>query len=58
MNSIRTSHDLESSLNRGDIVLYPTDTVWGLGCLVSKKEQVSKVYAIKERSRNQVIILL
>ena len=58
MNSIRTSHDLESSLNRGDIVLYPSDTVWGLGCLVSKKEQVSKVYAIKERSRNQGIILL
>ena len=58
MKAILTIHDLERCLNRGGIVLYPTDTVWGLGCLVSKKDQVSKVYAIKERSRNQGIILL
>ena len=58
MKSICTSQELENSLNQGDIVLYPTDTVWGLGCLVYNKEQVSKIYAIKERSRDQGIILL
>lgn len=58
MKPIRSSQDLEQCLNNGDNVLYPTDTVWGLGCLVSKKNQVSKIYTIKERSRDQGIILL
>lgn len=58
MKPILSSQDLEKCLNQGDIVLYPTDTVWGLGCLVSNKEQVSKVYAIKERARDKGIILL
>lgn len=58
MKPIRSSQDLEQCLNQGNIVLYPTDTVWGLGCLVSNKDQVSRVYAIKERSREQGIILL
>ncbi len=58
MKPIRSSQDLEQCLNQGNIVLYPTDTVWGLGCLVNNKDQVSKVYAMKERSRDQGIILL
>ena len=58
MKPIRSSQDLEQCLNQGNIVLYPTDTVWGLGCLVSNKDQVSRVYSIKERSREQGIILL
>ena len=58
MKPILSSQNLEQCLNQGDIVLYPTDTVWGLGCLVSNKDQVSRVYAIKERSREQGIILL
>lgn len=58
MKPILSSQDLEQYLNQGDIVLYPTDTVWGLGCLVSHKDRVSKVYAMKERSREQGIILL
>ncbi|HAB90088.1 MAG TPA: hypothetical protein DCF84_06085 [Bacteroidetes bacterium] len=58
MKPILSSQDLEQCLNQGDIVLYPTDTVWGLGCLVNNKNQVTKIYAIKERSRDQGIILL
>lgn len=58
MKPILSSQNLEQCLNQGDIVLYPTDTVWGLGCLVSNKDQVSRVYAIKERSREQGIIVL
>ena len=42
MKPILSSQDLEQCLNQGDIVLYPTDTVWGLGCLVNNKDQVSK----------------
>ena len=58
MKPILSIQNLEQCLNQGDIVLYPTDTVWGLGCLVSNKDQVSRVYSIKERSREQGIILL
>ena len=36
-------------LNQGGTILYPTDTVWGIGCDATNAEAVQKVYAIKER---------
>jgi L-threonylcarbamoyladenylate synthase len=54
--------DIEYSLvilNEGGTILYPTDTVWGIGCDATNNEAVQKVYKLKERpSRKSMIILL
>ena len=36
-------------MRKGGVILYPTDTVWGIGCDATNKEAVAKVYAIKKR---------
>ena len=38
-----------SVLREGGIILYPTDTVWGIGCDASNPEAVKKVYDLKNR---------
>lgn len=46
-------------LNQGGTILYPTDTVWGIGCDATNAEAVQKVYSIKERpSKKSLIVLL
>ena len=45
-------------LNRGGIILYPTDTVWGIGCDATNKEAVQKVYDLKRRSDRKAMICL
>jgi L-threonylcarbamoyladenylate synthase len=47
-----------SVLNRGGVILYPTDTVWGLGCDATNVEAVEKIYAIKRRSETQSMLAL
>lgn len=37
-------------LKKGGVILYPTDTVWGLGCDATNPEAVAKIYEIKHRS--------
>ena len=58
MKHIASAFDMERQLRLGDIILYPTDTVWGLGCLATLDAQISTVYKIKDRSRQEGIILL
>ena len=38
------------TMRNGGVILYPTDTVWGIGCDATNPEAVAKVYAIKQRS--------
>lgn len=45
-------------LNKGGIILYPTDTVWGIGCDATNPEAVAKVYRIKKRSDSKSLVLL
>ncbi|CAN5916054.1 L-threonylcarbamoyladenylate synthase [soil metagenome] len=45
-------------LLRGNTILYPTDTIWGIGCDAENAAAVRKVYAIKERPRDQSFIIL
>ncbi len=45
-------------LRNGGIILYPTDTVWGIGCDATDPEAVAKVYAIKEREDSKSLVLL
>ncbi len=45
-------------LRSGGIILYPTDTVWGIGCDATDPEAVAKIYAIKNRSDSKSLVLL
>ena len=47
-----------SVLKAGGVILYPTDTVWGLGCDATNNEAVKKVYSIKQREDNKSLIIL
>ena len=47
-----------SSLRNGGIILYPTDTIWGLGCDASNEVAIQKIYAIKQRSDTKSLIIL
>lgn len=45
-------------LRRGGVILYPTDTVWGIGCDATNSEAVKRVYEIKEREDSKALICL
>lgn len=45
-------------LKEGGLILYPTDTVWGIGCDASNAEAVKKVYALKQREDSKALICL
>ena len=45
-------------LRSGGIILYPTDTVWGIGCDATDPEAVAKVYEIKKRQDSKSLVLL
>lgn len=45
-------------LNDSKIILYPTDTIWGIGCDATNKEAVNKIYKIKNRVESKSLIIL
>ena len=45
-------------LRKGGVILYPTDTVWGIGCDATDPVAVAKVYALKKREDNKSLVLL
>lgn len=45
-------------MKNGGVILYPTDTVWGLGCDATNAEAVAKVYKIKQRDDSKALICL
>lgn len=45
-------------MNRGGIILYPTDTIWGIGCDATNEEAVRRVFEIKKRSDAKALITL
>ncbi len=46
------------TLKEGGIILYPTDTVWGLGCDATDPAAVAKIFDIKQRSDSKSLVLL
>ncbi|MDR1199252.1 MAG: threonylcarbamoyl-AMP synthase [Prevotellaceae bacterium] len=46
------------TLKRGGIILYPTDTVWGIGCDATNKDAVEKIYRLKRRRDSKSMIIL
>lgn len=45
-------------LRQGGLILYPTDTIWGIGCDASNEEAVSRVYDLKRRDDSKALICL
>ena len=55
------NNDIESCLEKlhdGELILYPTDTVWGIGCDATNAEAVAKIYQLKKRSDVKAMIVL
>ncbi|MEI7475451.1 MAG: L-threonylcarbamoyladenylate synthase [bacterium] len=49
---------IKAILNNGGVIAFPTDTVWGVGCLVNNEGAVNKIYEIKGRDRSKPLIIL
>ena len=53
--------DLQAALEcvkKGGIILYPTDTVWGIGCDATNSEAVKKIYQLKKRADSKAMLVL
>ena len=53
--------DIENAvkvLKEGGVILYPTDTIWGIGCDATNPEAVEKVFKIKRRYDSKALICL
>lgn len=46
------------AVKRGKVILYPTDSVWGIGCDATDSDAVRRIYAIKRRSDSKAMLLL
>ena len=45
-------------MSEGGVILYPTDTIWGIGCDATNEEAVRRVYAIKQRVDSKAMLVL
>ncbi len=45
-------------LRKGGVILYPTDTIWGLGCDATNPQAVEKIYKIKQRPNTKSMLIL
>lgn len=45
-------------LEEGKVILYPTDTVWGIGCDATNKDAVQRIYDIKQRQESKSMLIL
>jgi len=55
------TEDLKKSceiLRQGGLILYPTDTIWGIGCDATNEEAVGRVYALKQRTDHKAMLVL
>lgn len=60
-NSRYDREDLQQALcvlREGGIIIYPTDTVWGIGCDATNEEAVAKIYALKHREDSKSMLVL
>jgi L-threonylcarbamoyladenylate synthase len=55
------SSDMEpclTVLQKSGLILYPTDTIWGIGCDATEEEAVKKIFALKKRNESKTMIVL
>lgn len=61
MTNLNFEEDIAQSivvLKNGGTILYPTDTIWGIGCDATNPKAVEKVYALKQRAESKSLIIL
>src|SRR5690606_7449780 len=51
-------HNAFEAIKNGGIILYPTDTVWGIGCDATNPDAVKKIYELKQREESKSMIVL
>lgn len=51
-------HNAYEAIKAGGIILYPTDTVWGIGCDATNPETIQKIYELKQRAESKSMIVL
>jgi|SRR5690554_829342 len=57
-NISKEVHQAFEVIKNGGIILYPTDTVWGIGCDATNEEAVKKIYNLKKRTEDKSMIIL
>lgn len=50
--------NLIDTLKSGGTILYPTDTIWGIGCDATNADAINKIFEIKKREKNKSMIIL
>ena len=50
--------NLIDTLKSGGTILYPTDTIWGIGCEATNADAINKIFEIKKREKNKSMIIL
>lgn len=58
---MKTEDDIKNAIEtmkKGGVILYPTDTVWGIGCDATNAEAVARIYKIKHRDDSKAMICL
>jgi len=61
LRSMNQKEDIQNAikvLKEGGVILYPTDTVWGIGCDATNEKAVARVYEIKHRDDSKAMICL
>ncbi|MFT3749694.1 MAG: L-threonylcarbamoyladenylate synthase [Agriterribacter sp.] len=58
MNFMEDIENCLQVLRSGGTILYPTDTIWGLGCDATNEVAVKKIYSIKQREESKALIVL
>ncbi|MBQ8047690.1 MAG: threonylcarbamoyl-AMP synthase [Prevotella sp.] len=58
---MKTEEDIRKAvevMRNGGIILYPTDTIWGIGCDATNEDAVRRVYEIKQRNDSKALICM
>ncbi|MFH1522763.1 MAG: L-threonylcarbamoyladenylate synthase [Patescibacteria group bacterium] len=45
-------------IKKGKVIFYPTDTIYGIGCLATNKKAINKIYRIKKRDKSPLLVLV
>lgn len=51
-------HNAFEVIKQGGIILYPTDTIWGIGCDATNSQAIKKIYQLKQRAESKSMIVL
>ena len=58
---IKMQEDIQKAievLKKGGLILYPTDTIWGIGCDATNEDAVKRIYELKQRNDNKSMLVL